>query len=257
MNNLNATLDTFAAILDTPCLQEADRQAFGALLAPNDRIPAALSTTIYRNNTIGSRVQSLQQIHPVIETIVGETCFTGMASEFVETHPSRQPDLNLYGQEFADFIADHVLGRDAFVGMDHLPDLARLEYHFHTAYYAAADDTPMQLTDTETSIRWAHSLHILSSPYPVYEIWQGHREGKEPATVDMLDEPQHIVIFRQDIEPEVQRIERDRWLLLDALQRPRTLLELSELTARADIDLPRLLPEMVQRRWLVPHASQG
>ena len=53
-------------------------------------------------------------------------------------HPSRSGDLNDYGEDFADFLADYPHARE----LSYLPDVARLEWLVQIVYYAADAPTP-------------------------------------------------------------------------------------------------------------------
>ena len=96
-----------------------------------------LALAIYRNNISGALVKTLSAAYPACYRILGESCFNGIARRFIEHKPSKQADLNHYGESFGEFLDSWTANHAAFSDYRYLGDVARLEWHCHTAYYAA------------------------------------------------------------------------------------------------------------------------
>src|SRR5512147_2014157 len=61
---------------------------------------------IYRGNTQANAAKAIEAAYPVVAKIVGTEFFTGLAAQYRSRFPSRDGDLNEYGESFADFLAD-------------------------------------------------------------------------------------------------------------------------------------------------------
>ena len=95
---------------------------------------------IYRRAILGTLVRAIANIFPVCKKLVGEEFFDGMAGIYTRKTPSKSPDLADYGESFADFIAEF----DPAASLPYLPDVARLEWHWHRAFNAA-DETGIDI----------------------------------------------------------------------------------------------------------------
>jgi hypothetical protein len=152
-----------------------------ALLAeetPVVALDAHPALTVYRNNVRSSLVRALADLYPVAAALVGDDCFTELASRFIAHYPPRGPVLIGWGGELADIIAAEPI----FAGLPYLPDIARLEFALHQAYHAP-DATPLVLCAFRSLPPAALStLHIglhpsvvlLASDHPVDAIWRAH-----------------------------------------------------------------------------------
>lgn len=236
----------------------AARDAAGKLLAESGTLSATDRFLIYRNNITAARVRALGAIYPVCRKIVGEDCFQGMAKTFAWQSPDRSEDLNVYGETFDAFLAEQVRTREAFTDLSYLPELARLEWHWHAAYYAP-DDAAFDASGLATqaphdaehiTFPLSASLSLMETRFPVFEIWRRHHEEDAVASVAALVETDYLCIYRAGYAPRVERIDKARYALLDAC---REGLSLAQLAERAGVteSLPALLPEMITRGWIV------
>jgi hypothetical protein len=172
-----------------------------------------------------------------------------LAREFAWRHRSRGPDLNGYGEALPEFLGMALDRRPALAALVYLPDLARLEWLWHRVHFSADDAAFDFVAFAAASERHAerirfqlsHSLGLLSSPYPVLEIWQRHREGSETRSVAALSAPQHLCIWRRELEPRVAAIDADCLRLLQQCGAGRGLAELDE---------AERLPELIAQGWI-------
>ncbi|MCH8614494.1 DNA-binding domain-containing protein [Sphingomonas sp. SM33] len=96
--------------------------------------PATGPLAVYRNTVIHGAVEALRSNFPVVEQIVGEEMFAGIAAEFSTSFPPRSPVLALHGEQFAEWLAEQ-----AWIGdLLYLPDVARVE-RLHVECLMAAD----------------------------------------------------------------------------------------------------------------------
>lgn len=138
--------------------------------------PATGAMAVYRNTVLHGAVEALRANFPVVETIVGTEMFEAVAVDFATDCPPRQPVLALYGDEFADWLAQQAWIDD----LRYLPDVARVE-RLGIESLMAADAEPLR-----ASHRALHELHdcpLVLHPAlrftwlstPAMSIWLAHQ----------------------------------------------------------------------------------
>jgi len=257
MKSDTIALDTSQRLFSEMLDNHKANEPFIAILENNPRIPGQVATDIYRDNTIGTRKRALQAIYPVIEKILGNSCFDMLAIDFVNSSPSIDSDLNLYGAGFPDFLQKLSNIEAAFSELPYLKDLATLEWLYHKAYYAA-DDLPIsenQFADIDTSVKLdrSRSLFCMRSMFPVYDIWQNHQGNKIVKEVTALTDEDYILIFRQQGHPMVQRLDREEWSILQAIEGQVELDVVVQSALLEGVDIEKKLPVMIEQGWLRLH----
>lgn len=191
-----------------PSLLEAQRAFAAALLGA---APAPLHMTVYRTNVLGNWSAALAGAYPVVRAIVGAEFFGGLAHHYAHSHPSQSGDLNGYGSQLAAFLETFAHTRD----LPYLPDVARLEWLVHLAYYAAGA-APFDPAHPEQA-RLAPACAFLESAWPLARIWQAHQEGGQPAAVDLHAGPDRVLVHRPDWRVEVCSLGTGDYALLRRL----------------------------------------
>jgi hypothetical protein len=249
-DNLVTSQRLFSEMLDNHTADEP----FIAILENNPRISGQVATDIYRNNTIGTRKRALQAIYPVIEKILGDSCFDMLAFDFVNASPSIDSDLNLYGAGFQNFLQQLSNNETAFSELPYLKDLATLEWLYHKAYYAA-DDLPIsdnQFADIDTSVKIERScsLFCMNTQFPIVDIWQNHQGNEIVKEVAALTDEDFILIFRQQGHPVVQRLDREEWSILQSVEGQAELDAVVQSALVDGVDIEKKLPLMIEQGWL-------
>lgn len=135
--------------------------------------PVAGPLAVYRNTVIHGAVEALRSNFPVVEQIVGDEMFEGMAVEYTSTHPPRSPVLALYGQDFAEW-----LGEQEWIGdLPYLPDVARVE-RLHVECLMAADaEALVNLSSDFIQLRLKLHPAVRFSwvQTPAMSIWLAHQ----------------------------------------------------------------------------------
>ncbi|CAN7450775.1 HvfC/BufC family peptide modification chaperone [Aminobacter sp. LjRoot7] len=163
---------------------------------------------VYRNNVAVSLSKALSQRFPVVQRLVGDDFFNGMARAFIATTLPDSPLMFDYGDSFPDFIT----GFTPAAALPYLADTARLEAQWTRAYHAAdviplavgalAAIAPERLGNTTLVPHPAAAL--VRSNYSIGTIWQAH-QGDE-VSVQTVMAPENIVITRPDIVVQVHVI---------------------------------------------------
>jgi len=259
MKNLQLSQKLFSDVLDLKGIEEGfAAEKFNEILIENERLPGCVAMGIYRNNSIGARQQALQLIYPVVEKILGGQCFTMMTNDFVTAAPSLDADLNNFGEGFADFLVDQISRHSAFADFNYLPDLARLEWGYHAAYYApedkgSSDLSPVSQSDESDKIVQlicSSVLYPLSTVFPVYDIWQAHQGEDIVEEVPALSVEDHLLVYRQQNHPRIERISKHESITLQMFCVPQDIESTIESLLEKGVDVQQLLPAMIEKGWL-------
>jgi len=172
---------------------DAFRQAFAqALLGPaDDPMPlqpgnwaAQPGFAVYRNTVAKACIDALAANFPVMQRLVGEAWFRGMAAAYLQAQPPRDGRLLLYGQGLPDFVTQWAKDRD----VPYLGAVAQLD-RWWTEAHAGADAVPVSAAQLSAlpaealaatclqphpAARWAWFDAV-----PVYSLWRSHRESPQ------------------------------------------------------------------------------
>ena len=190
--------------------------------APEQRL------NVHRNNTTILLCEALGATYSVIKKLVGDEFFDAVAALFVRAQPPRSPCLFEYGEGFGDFLAT----LPATTDLAYLPDVARLEWMWNAAFHAA-DVKPLTSADLAPVAPDAYgdlvfsphpSLRLISSPFPIKEIWDVNQCDADPdATVDLDEGPQALAVLRPKASVEMVELSAEGLLLAHQLSEGATL----------------------------------
>ncbi|WP_395622705.1 putative DNA-binding domain-containing protein [Sphingomonas daechungensis] len=156
-----------------PDLISFQRQFVGAI----DN-PATGALSVYRNTVIHGAVEALRSNFPVVEQIVGEEMFEGIAVEFSQAKPPQTPVLALYGADFAQW-----LGQQPWIGdLPYLPDVARVE-RLHVECLMAADAEALTELGGDTGalrVKLHPAVRFRWLQTPAMSIWLAHQRPVPP-----------------------------------------------------------------------------
>lgn len=140
---------------------------------------------IYRNNVSINLTNALKLTFPVVCKLVDERFFHYAASEYIKVEQPSSGNLDEYGAGFADFLS----GFPPVETLPYLPDVAQLEWLYEQSYRAA---------DAMEGDLLHPSCRLLSSDYPVDQIWQMNQDdyqGNE--SLDISQGGVFLAIVRQ------------------------------------------------------------
>ncbi|MGE0232948.1 MAG: DUF2063 domain-containing protein [Flavobacteriaceae bacterium] len=213
----------------------ADTQAAFAAALRNPRAPVPAGITawtgdapkrrfdVYRNNVYSSLAEVLEGRYPAVRRLVGEEFFRAMARVFIDARPPATPMLMDYGEGFAEFL-------DGFAPVGELPylgDVARIEWAWSRAYHAidAVPLVPARLGTVAPEdldhlhLRLHPSLHLLTSAYPAFAIWQTNTDDGEVIPIDLAGGGQETIVVRPRLAVEVRQLPPGAYRFLDAIAR--------------------------------------
>jgi hypothetical protein len=181
---------------------------------------------VYRGNVFGNWAQALARAYPIVCRIVGEEFFRRLARAYAHEHPSASGDLNEYGVHLADFVSRFPQTLD----LPYLPDVARMEWLAHRAYYAQ-DPAPFELhgLDESSCLRLTPPCALLASEWPLARIWTVHQDDYQGAfDIDLRSGPDRIVVHRAGWRVQVRSLAPGDYCFLSMIREGRTLGETLE-----------------------------
>jgi hypothetical protein len=134
-------------------------------------------TSAYANNVLHNRADALTEAFPTVRQLVGEEFFDAMARAAARVQRSRSGDLNRYGSEFAQFIADF----PPAASLGYLADVARLDWLCHLAYYA--EDAEAFDLGVLASLTPEEQAGLCFTLHPSVALLRSPDQGQETALV--------------------------------------------------------------------------
>ena len=168
--------------------------------------------------------------------------FSQAATQFAHRNESTSGDLNHYGDAFPAFLESYRPVRD----LVYLPDVARLEWHWHEAFHAT-DSQPLQLDQLATvnPADYGRVVFDLQAGYrsmqstcPVDRIWQVNQPQHADLEVIHLDNASRwLLIYRFDFEVRIANVTHGVFALTEALAQRRQLSDATQSALEAEPDL--------------------
>lgn len=213
---------------------------------------------VYRRNVHGTLRRTLAATYPACERILGERCFAALARNFAATHPSSNPDLNVYGEGFADFLQPYTVGEHILAELPYLPDLARLEWLWQRAGYAepapqfdrSAFAQALQTRPEKLRLLLAPGMALLQSAYPVVELRALNLRPNAALEVEGLDAPVQWCICATARGPAIHTVDWLTYELLSACDRGVSLACLQQAANCDDTAVLEWLAGSVERGWI-------
>jgi hypothetical protein len=218
-------------------------------LIAGDAGRAAARFLIHRGTIIESLVGALGAAFPVAKKLAGDHNFRVLAGHYVRAHPPLRPELARYGADFADFTADFAA---ASADLPFLPDLLRLEWALHDAYFAA--DAPTLTPEAlgavaADALPGLHlALHpaarlVASAEHPIWTIWQSESLPAAPAGGES------VLVVRPHDRVEAHALQPGEALFLGSLAAGASLGEAAETAfdAEAELDVAAALAAALAR----------
>jgi len=186
-------------------------------LAPERRL------SVYRNTFDSTLANALRIAYPVVHKLVGAEFFDGAARLFAREHPPRTSCLDLYGADFADFLA----GFAPAASLPYLPDVARLEWAINCALHAP-DTRPLDASRLATVDPGLHerlrfivdpSVSLLVVEHPADAIWRAVLDGDDAAlaAIDLAAGPVRLLVQRLATGVEVVHVDEPAFRITTGL----------------------------------------
>ena len=252
----------FITNLLQPQINETD---FLAEWQSTDSLSVDKQLAIYRSNISGAYQKVLGQIYPACLNILGEEYFNQLCRIYRFEYPSRQADLNHYGEYFPAFLQTQLSNHDELDGFDYLSDLALLEWHWHACYFAKNDELfdfeKLALVEDKNQnflvFSLSDSFTLQATIFPLLEIWQANRNLPDEHQEFLMPEAEkYFCIVRHEYEPLLEYLTTHQYKLLKAITDGLSLTQLAELAKLYDENLQNQLLMFIQKGWVTGFSIQ-
>ncbi len=253
---------------DSPSLGMLQKQFWSSLRNLNAEIYPSINggvqfsperrMDVYRTNGRSAHVSVLIDAYPVCKAILGEDYFKQVAKLYYKQTPSQNSDMNEYGASFSGFIAQLHVDRKELCDFPYLGDLARLEWNYQQVYYTEDENVfDFQLFQKkceqygeEVVLELQPSVFLLSSSYPIYEIWCTHRHDEPCQTIHAIHGSQYLCAYKEKYQVVVEKIDACVYDLLINIKQSKTLSEIADYF-QGRYNLNETIETVLKRQWLV------
>lgn len=232
-----------------------DCEQFIRKITKTSKISPQLALDIYKNNTHGARLKSLEIIYPICRKILGDEIFYLISQQYVNEDTEGSSDLNYYGGSFNQHFKILLEVGRLPEEYCYLTDLAALEYKIHAAYYAKADSVfPFNLFDQKINnkqqihFKISSALGLIASEYPVYEIWRSNKEQQYAEEIKTIESKQYLLVYRNEYKSSIAVISNNEYSIIKAIINN---FSLQEIINNTDCDVNNVLPVLIANKWIV------
>lgn len=191
-----------AALIVTPA--NLDAPARLAFIDVADHATAIQRLKVYADGYPARLHEALAESFPAVEHVVGQGAFSGLVHRYVAAVSLHSYNLNDAGAALPDFMRHDPLTTQ----LPFLPGLAQLEWCVARAFHArdAAPIDPASLAswdlnDWERAVfRFQPSVALVSSDWPIREIWEHRETPIEQMDIDVSNRPERVLVCRASFE---------------------------------------------------------
>lgn len=201
--------------------------------------------------------RALSITYPTLVSLLGEDTFHVLIAMYVKQYPAAQSDWGTWGRSLPAWLAQQA-ELDAY---PYLPDVAKLDWLCHTT--ERAQDGQLDMASlmslgvqplNQVFLSLAAGVQVMSSVYPIVQIWMGHH-GPEHERADWMDQAhqalglettQYVLVHRQPWRAMPCVITRANYAFLSAVRSGLTLERAVDLAIPFGFDFVPWLNEAVQ-----------
>jgi hypothetical protein len=248
-------LGELQALFKRALLQE-DTAAVGTVLG--DGLGPEARLALYRHHVFTTLTDVLKAVYPVVCRLVDARFFAYAAHHYIRQQPPTGPCLFEYGASFPRFLADFPPCR----ALVYLPDVARLEWAIHRAWYAE-DAVPLTAEClrgfaphalASLTLALDPSVSYVRSLWPIERIWRANQpEAAASETVRLAADPVCLEVRRRNDNVAFWALAADTFAFRLALSEGRPLEAALEaaLTAEPRFDLATALQALFAESLVV------
>lgn len=257
--------NTEHAFMDYLIQSQNNETDFLSELQPIGTLTEERQLEIYRSNINGAHEKVLGQVYPACKNILGEDYFNQLSGLYRIENPSKKTDLNFYGEQFTSFIQKQIKTNSELGGFGYLVDLALLEWHWHTSYFANDDQIFdfKQLSevdaDTQSHIIFnlSHSFSCHTTGYPLLEVWQSNQNiPEEQQEFSMPESDMFFCISRYNYQVLVEELTEFQFVLLSSIENKLPMSQLSIVAKDYDGNMQTELMMYIQKGWVTGFSLQ-
>ncbi len=206
---------------------------------------------IYRNNVFGNFFSVLSMIFPAVKKNIGDKKFKKFVEDYQINHPSKNGNLDQYGDEFPIFLKKQKL---AF-----LSDLAQLELFYHNCYFAKNvkdfDIENFKKLAPEKLFNLKFNLHpscfLMESKFAIFSALKNDSKKSSP-----LKNPEFILIERVLDKCQIHKLTWMEFEFLNNLFKGKNLYQIYQKitkTTKTEFDIGKMLNKFITSRIIAEY----
>lgn len=174
---------------------------------------------VYRN-AYGSRLaEAMRNDHDMLHSYLGDEMFDTLAHAYIAAHPSRHPNVRWFSRALPEFLKSTEPYKDYPI----LSELSALEKAFNDAF--DAEDAPVTALADMAQFAPEKWGDFKFEPHPsafrldvttnASRIWLALKNDETPPDSAILEEPCHLLIWRQDVIPMFRELTPEETMIWD------------------------------------------
>ncbi len=209
---------------------------------------------VYAEAYVARMMEALAETYETVRHLLGQEAFVELTENYMHVYPSHSYNLNDVGMAMPEFLA----GTRFAEKLPFLMDVAKLERQvantFHAFEAAAFDPSKLAGYSEEDwerlRVSFQPSLAVISSKWPILDIWKARTTPLEKIQIDLIDRPQDVLVSRRGLEVVCESLQPLQAELLLSLKRGEAL---GEVCAR----LSETAEEAPMGEWFSSWAARG
>ncbi len=252
------------AMYETPKSDETSVSA-DTFIKPSSSLTANDRLAIYRGSVRGGLLQTLADIYPVLNKLLGDKPFEGLCRRYIDKNPSKSSNVADYGHNFSTFI-------ESFAPLSDYPyfsNVASLEWAWHRVFHEA-DDSPLNFEQLgamppeqhlQLKFKRPKASCLLKSPWPIDQIWKSNQskdtDTSNDETLELIQGEYCLLVWRNGYEMRIDRLSSSEWQFLNLLDQSTCFSEAVEeiLLLSPNINVSELFTSAIQNGWIVDFES--
>jgi hypothetical protein len=188
---------------------------------------------IYANGFYGRLEEALMSDYITLASVMGEDKFSNLCRNYIDAYPSCNDSLNFFGQNLSQFLIETV----PYNKKPYLAEIAAFEWAEYQSM--VAHDTDLLLASDLHSLpvsEWPEikfylhpSCKILTLNWNSLSLIKASRGNNSLPKPKKLKAPQHVLVWRRQLEVRYRKLERLELIMLSAIKRQVSFMELCEL----------------------------
>ncbi len=182
--------------------------------------------SVYKNNFTLNANETLAQVFPITEMILGRAHFLDCSSQYARSFVALSPRREDWPNAFSDFL----MGTSELAQLPFLGDLAKFELELfhaarrpHQAGLSVADFVELASGDGESlaTLRLIPSAGLLSSDYRIDQLYEVHMSGEieELPHFQVVKQSCHLIIFQKRNIPLYASVSEAEFAVLNRLHK--------------------------------------
>lgn len=174
---------------------------------------------VYRYAYVSRLVEALRNDHPHLHGYLGDEMFDEMGKAYVAAKPSHHPNMRWFSQGVPDFLR----ATEPYKNHPAIYELAEFEKSLNDAFDATdaptigIEDVAAFAPDVWNDLRFtphpsARRLDLTSN---AVAIWSALKDEETPPEAERADEPNRILVWRQDVTPMFRSLSAEEAMMWD------------------------------------------